>query len=75
MVVDRDGKIVALVHPDYDSGLKQKLTEAEIEQRVQENLAALNRQLPAYSRVNRIEIHKEAFEKTPKHSIRRFLYK
>lgn len=75
VVVDRDGKIVAIVHPDYDGGMKQGLTEADIEKRVEGNLAELNRRLPAYSRVNRIEIHKEAFEKTPKHSIRRFLYK
>ncbi len=75
VVVDRDGKIIALVHPDYDGGLKRGMTEADIEKRVMDNLAELNRQLPAYSRVNHIEIHKEAFEKTPKHSIRRFLYK
>ena len=51
------------------------MTEETIEKRVKENLPELNRQLPAYSRVNSIEIQKEAFEKTPKQSIRRFLYK
>lgn len=75
VVVDRDGKIVALVHPDYEAGQKLGLTDEEIEKKVEENLPELNRQLPAYSRVNRIEIQKEPFEKTPKHSIRRFLYK
>ena len=75
VVVDRDGRIVALVHPDYDSGRKLGMTEETIEKRVKENLPELNRQLPAYSRVNSIEIQKEAFEKTPKQSIRRFLYK
>lgn len=75
VVVDRDGRIVALVHPDYDSGRKLGMTEETIEKRVKENLPELNRLLPAYSRVNSIEIQKEAFEKTPKQSIRRFLYK
>ncbi len=75
VVVDRDGRIVALVHPDYDAGRKLGMTEETIEKRVMENLPELNKQLPAYSRVNLIEIQKEAFEKTPKQSIRRFLYK
>lgn len=75
VVVERDGKIVALVHPDYDAAQKQHLTDEQADRRVEENLAELNRMLPGYSRVSRIEIQKEAFEKTPKHSIRRFLYK
>ena len=75
VVVDRNGKIVALVHPDYDAGRNLGLSEAQTEQRVMDNLPALNKMLPAYSRVNTIEIHPDEFEKTPKHSIRRFLYK
>lgn len=75
VVVDRNGKIVALVHPDYDAGRNLGLSEAQTEQRVMDNLPALNKMLPAYSRVNAIEIHPDEFEKTPKHSIRRFLYK
>lgn len=75
VVVDRDGKIVALVHPDYDEGHRLGMTDATIEKSVEENLPALNRSLPAYSRVSRFEIHRDEFEKTPKHSIRRFIYK
>lgn len=75
VVVDRNGKIVALVHPDYDGGRKQGLTDAEIEARVVEALPELNRQLPGYSKVSAFEIRREPFEKTPKQSIRRFLYK
>lgn len=75
VVVDREGKIVALVHPDYDEGRRLGMTEATIDQRVKENLPALNKELPGYSRVSAIEIQKDEFEKTPKHSIRRFKYK
>lgn len=75
VVVDRDGRIVALVHPDYDAGRRLGMTDASIEKRVMENLPLLNRELPGYSRVSAIEIHVEEFEHTPKHSIRRFLYK
>ena len=40
-----------------------------------EDLAALNKEMPAYSKVKAIEIMQEPFEKTPKHSIKRYLYK
>ena len=75
VVVDRGGKIVAMVHPDYDTAQKQHLTEEQTDARVEALLPDLNRLLPGYSRVSVIEIHKDPFEKTPKHSIRRFLYK
>jgi long-chain acyl-CoA synthetase len=75
VVVDRNGKIVALVHPDYDLGHQNGLTDDAIDAQVIEKLPELNKQLPAYSRVSSFEIHRDAFEKTPKHSIRRFLYK
>ncbi len=75
VVVERDGKIVALVHPAYDDGHHLGLTDDQIESKVTGLLAELNRQLPSYSRVNAIEIRRDEFEKTPKHSIRRFMYK
>ena len=75
VVVDRGGRIVALVYPDYEAGRKLGFDEIDTEQRVVDNLATLNKQLPAYSKVSAIEIHHDEFEKTPKHSIRRFLYK
>ncbi len=63
------------MHPDYDAGRKLGLTDAQIEERVKANLPELNKALPAYSRVSSFVIHHDEFEKTPKHSIRRFLYK
>lgn len=75
VVVDRGGKLVALVHPDYDAARKQGLSEAQADGKVKALLPQLNKMLPAYARVSEIEIHPDEFEKTPKHSIRRFIYK
>lgn len=75
VVVERDGRIVALVHPDYDLGRQSGLTDARTEEKVMSLLPVLNSLLPAYSRVSAIELHRDEFEKTPKHSIRRFIYK
>lgn len=75
IVVERDGKLVALVHPDYDLARTQGLSQEQADQRVEALLPQLNSLLPAYSRISKIEIHSMEFEKTPKHSIRRFIYK
>lgn len=75
VVVDRDGRIVAIVHPDYDLAEKQGLTREQTDEAVKSLLPTLNKQLPGYSRVAEIEIRPEEFAKTPKHSIRRYLYK
>ena len=75
VVVERDGRIVALVHPAYDLGRQEGLTDTQTEQRVTALLPQLNKLLPAYSRVSTLELHRDEFEKTPKHSIRRFIYK
>ena len=75
VVVERDGRIVALVHPAYDLGRQEGLTDTQTEQRVTALLPQLNKLLPAYSRVSTLELHRDDFEKTPKHSIRRFIYK
>ena len=70
VVVDRDGKLIALVYPSDWSANRRK----EIEQLMAENLQRLNQLLPAYSKVSGIEIREQEFEKTPKKSIKRFLY-
>ena len=75
IVVDRGGKLVALVHPDYEAARKEGLTEAQADEKVNALLPQLNKSLPSYARVSEIEIHHDEFEKTPKHSIRRFIYK
>ncbi len=75
VVVDREGRVVALVHPDYEAARKAGMTPREADGAVISALPAINRLLPPYARVSEIEIRPEEFEKTPKHSIRRFLYK
>ncbi len=75
IVLERNGKIIALVHPDYDNARAQGLSDEDINRLMNENIAQLNKEIPAYSHVAAVEIHEEEFEKTPKRSIRRFLYK
>lgn len=75
VAVEREGRIVAIVHPDYDAARKLGLTEAQTDEKVKALLPKLNSQLPAYSRVSEIEILTDELEKTPKHSIRRYIYK
>lgn len=72
VVIQKDDKLVALIHPDYDEA--GDITEEELNQVMQQNIQELNAMVPAYSQVSRFIIMKEEFEKTPKKSIRRFLY-
>ncbi len=73
LVVEREGKLVALVFPDET--LAKRLTLEELQRQMKENLQKLNKLIPGYSQVSDIEIKEEPFEKTPKKSIKRFLYK
>ncbi len=75
IVLERNGKIIALVHPDYDNAHAQGLSDEDIAKLMNDNITQLNKEIPAYSHVASVEIHEEEFEKTPKRSIRRFLYK
>ena len=75
LVVGRKNAIVALVVADYDAGKKAGMNEEEVDRVVNESVLALNSELAAYSKIGYTEIRKEQFEKTPKQSIRRFMYK
>lgn len=74
LVIDNHGKLVALIHPDFDSAEKNGLDKDSIRKVLNENLASVNRQLEAYNRISEIRIMDNEFEKTPKRSIKRFLY-
>jgi long-chain acyl-CoA synthetase len=74
IVISRGNKIVALVVPDMDAFKKLESNTKSIEQILDEYLKQVNTELPAYSKVNLVERHDEPFEKTPKRSIKRFLY-
>lgn len=74
VVVQRDGKLVGLVFPDYDEAEKMGLSADDIKTIMEQNRQGLNALQPAYCKLSAIEIMKEEFEKTPKKSIKRFLY-
>ena len=69
-----DGKLEALIHPDYDNAEKQGLGDDDIVAQMHRNIEQLNTELPAYSKIQDMRILNEEFEKTPKHSIKRYLY-
>ncbi len=75
IVVQRDNKLVGLVFPDYDEAKTAGLNDEGIRLVMNENLNELNQQIPAYAKVSAIEIQQNEFEKTPKKSIKRYLYK
>jgi long-chain acyl-CoA synthetase len=75
IVVQRDTKLVALVHPDLDEARNMKFTTKDLEDIMEQNRNALNQMLPAYEKITEIEIYEEEFQKTPKKSIKRYLYK
>lgn len=74
LVIDDNGDLVALLHPDLDAAELKEASPEEIESIMLKNLDVLNKALPAYSKVKRIKVMPEEFEKTPKRSIKRFLY-
>ena len=74
IVVQRDTKLVALVHPDMDEAQHIGFSMDDLKNIMEQNKTALNELIPAYEKINEIEIHEEEFEKTPKKSIKRFLY-
>lgn len=74
VVVDRNGKLVALVFPNLKPD-SPELKEKSIKDIMEENRRLLNEQLPPYERISEFELVDKEFEKTPKRSIRRFLYK
>lgn len=73
VVIKQGEQLVALIYPDA-SQLEPDMPIERIEQIMQANVNALNRELPGYSRIARFEIWPEPFEKTAKNSIKRYLY-
>ena len=73
LIVSRDEHLVALIVPDMN--LAGDMSSDELAKVMNANLAALNKKMPAYSQVSSYELHFEPFAKTPKGSIRRFMYK
>ncbi len=74
IVIEEGGKLVALIYPDLDNASAQGIDTPELEKIMNENLVQANKELPGYSQVSRIKLTAEEFEKTPKRSIKRYLY-
>ena len=72
VVIQEGEKLVALVYPDHDD--EMNFSREELENIMEQNRKQLNEQLPAYSRLSAIRLHDEEFQKTPKKSIKRYLY-
>jgi long-chain acyl-CoA synthetase len=75
LIVQRGDKLVALVYPDMEEVKNMGFTQEDLETIMEENRQHLNEQLPVYSKLQAFEIQEEEFMKTPKRSIKRYLYK
>ena len=75
IVLQREEKLVALVHPDMEEAESMGFSMDDIQKVMTQNLQTLNEMMPGYSKVSEIILHEEEFEKTPKKSIKRYLYK
>ena len=73
LIVQRDNRLVALVHPDKDEVVD--FGTDELKAVMEQNRTELNQRMPVYSRISEIELQSEEFLKTPKKSIKRYLYK
>ena len=74
IVVQRDNKLVAIVYPDYEEAKNMNFSTEDIRNIMEQNRNGLNEMIPAYEKITEIEIREEEFEKTPKRSIKRYLY-
>ena len=75
IIVQRGDKLVALVHPDMDEVQAMGFSDEDLANIMEQNRQELNAQLPVYSKLQAFELHEEEFMKTPKKSIKRYLYK
>lgn len=74
LVISQGGKLVALIYPDWEQVDKAGILHSEIEGLMQQNINQLNNEMPSYSKVSCFKLYQEEFEKTPKRSIKRYLY-
>jgi len=74
VVIERKGKLVALVFPDFEALKAENREENELSRLMEENRKKINVELPKYEQISKIEIVQNEFEKTPKKNIKRFKY-
>ena len=74
LVIEDNGALTALIYPDYGQGQVAGLDPEAVKARITEMLPEINKQLPGYAQIRKIEFLPEDFERTPKRSIKRYLY-
>ena len=74
LVVGRNHALVALIVPDYDALKAAGISDRRAQGHIENSVFELNAKLPSYSQISRCELRREPFEKTPKLSIKRFMY-
>ncbi len=74
LVVEDDGGLTALIYPDWHQGELDGMSRSEFKKRITDMLPAINQELPNYAQIKKIELMPEDFERTPKKSIKRYLY-
>lgn len=74
LVIEKSGKLVALIYPDFELLKQEGVADIDIEEYMLTHVKALNSDLPSYSPITDVKIMHEEFEKTPKRSIKRYLY-
>ena len=74
LIVSRENRLIALIVPNYKLAEEQGLSKEKLKEIMDANLADINSQIPAYSEISSYALLVEPFDKTPKGSIRRFMY-
>ena len=74
LVIEDNGKLIALIFPDYDAAKHDGMDEESLAKFLKAKVLEANSSLPSYSKVADVRLRIEEFEKTPKRSIKRFLY-
>jgi long-chain acyl-CoA synthetase len=74
LVIEQEGKLIALIFPDFDAADVAGISTDELENVMEANRKALNKTVPSYCQISKVKLYPEEFEKTPKRSIKRFLY-
>ncbi len=74
LVIEDDGGLTALIYPDFPQGEADGMSQEVFSKFMMDSLPELNKELPNYARIKKIEIMPEDFERTPKKSIKRYLY-
>ncbi len=74
LVIEDNGGLTALIYPDFDLAAKEGMNQAAFIKYIEDTLPEVNKELPNYAKLKKIEVMSEAFERTPKKSIKRYLY-